>query len=351
VKISQNIMTTNPDIRSIKRDIAEEWFKANGHKTFRFKQLEEWLWKKCVRSFDNMTNFPKNLRTQLAESFSFQTLKTDCISESKDGTFKLLFNLFDGEKTEGVLIPSGNRNTACLSTQAGCQLACNFCATGQYGFKRDLTFTEILDQLAVLNELALAKNGRPVTNIVFMGMGEPLLNYEEVNNAISYIIGEHGLAKSPSRITLSTVGIPEGIRKAADDNAGYHLAISLHAANDRVRSSIIPIAKKYSLAHLSAAIKYFHEKTGSRIIIEYLLLGGVNDLPGDAAELALFCRSFPVKVNLISYNPVPGLNFRRSSEDDTMRFKELLESKNMVVNYRRSRGSDIAAACGQLVGK
>lgn len=340
------------DIRLCKRNLIEEWFINQGEKKFRFKQLEEWLWKKSCRSFNEMSSFPKSLRDKLSENFSFITIKAETISESKDSTVKVLFSLYDNEHIEGVLIPSGKRNTACISTQAGCKLGCKFCATGKNGFKRDLYFVEILDQLSFLNEIALTKTGSKISNIVLMGMGEPLLNYEAVKQAINYITDNNiGLGMSPSRITLSTVGIPEMIKKLGDDYVKFNLAISLHAANDRKRASLIPLANKHSLSELIASLKYFYKKTSSRIIIEYLLIGGINDLPGDAAELAIFCRNFPVKINLISFNPVEGIDYKRSSEEDSMRFKEFLESKNIVVNFRRSRGSDIAAACGQLASK
>lgn len=343
---------TKADIRLSERNHIEEWFVNHSEKKFRFKQLEEWLWKKSCRSFYDISSFPKDLRDKLYENFSFLTIKPDVLSESKDGTAKVLFTLHDNEQVEGVLIPSGKRNTACISTQAGCKLGCKFCATGKMGFKRDLLFVEILDQISILNEYAIKNTGNSLSNIVFMGMGEPLLNYEAVKVAVNYLTdGNIGLGISPSRITLSTAGIPEMIKKLGDDNIKYNLAVSLHAANDKKRSNIIPLAKTYNLSELSKSLKYFYNKTGSRIIIEYLLLGGINDLPGDAAELAIFCRNFPVKINLINFNPIEGLDFKRSNDDDSKRFKDFLESKNMIVNIRRSRGIDIAAACGQLATK
>jgi len=256
--------------------------------------------------------------------------------------------LYDNNKIEGVLIPSGKRNTACISTQVGCKINCTFCATGQLGYKRNLMYTEIYDQVIILNELALQKTGRSLSNIVMMGMGEPLLNYDSVKQAINYITGKVGLGMSPSRLTVSTVGIPEMIVKLADEQIKYNLALSLHSADNNKRKQLIPIAKKYSLNDLIVSLKYFYEHTHNRIIIEYLLLGDINDSTEDAEKLAKFCKNFPVKINLIGYNQVIGLNFKKSSETNIKKFKELLEAKNLIVNYRRSRGDDINAACGQL---
>ncbi len=339
------------DIRLLERNRVEKWLIEQGEQRYRFRQLEEWLWTKGVRSFDEITSFPKCLRDKLSQNFSFISVSTYKIKESKDGTLKSLFSLYDDELVEGVLIISNNRSTACISTQVGCKSGCKFCATGQAGFKRNLHFVEIFDQVTILNKLSVEHTGRPLSNIVFMGMGEPLLNYEAVKESVKYITGKPGLEMSPSRITLSTVGIPEMIKKMGDDNVKYNLAISFHAANDSKRSELIPLAKKYNLKELATAIKYFHKKTNNRITIEYLLLGGVNDLPGDAAELAIFCRNFPVKINLINFNPVKGLDFVNSSKEDTLRFQKILKNKNMIVNIRRSRGIDIDAACGQLAGK
>jgi 23S rRNA (adenine2503-C2)-methyltransferase len=249
---------------------------------------------------------------------------------------------------EGVLIPDEGRTTACISSQAGCALACRFCATGMLGFRRNLSFTEIFDQVVLLNLQSNKYSGKNLSNIVFMGMGEPLMNYEEVLKSIEKITSEDSLGMSPQRITVSSVGIPGMIRKMGDDKVRFHFALSLHAATDAKRDQIIPVNKKYPLRELTDALKYYHAKTNKRFTIEYILFKDFNDGIEDAKELAVFCKSFPVKINLIGYNPVEGSGFLQSTAEKTRAFREFLESKNMVVNVRKSRGKGINAACGQL---
>ena len=252
---------------------------------------------------------------------------------------------------EGVLIPSDGRTTACISCQAGCPLACSFCATGQLGFNRNLSFHEIYDQVVLLNMQSKRLFGSSLTNIVYMGMGEPLLNYDQVLRSVEKITSETGLGISPQRITISSVGIPKMIMKMADDNVKFHFALSLHAANNEKRSRIIPVNKKYPLEELTEALKYYHQKTKKRFTIEYILFNDFNDGIQDARELAVFCKSFPVKINLIEYNSTQNTLFRKSQKARVIAFKEFLETKNLVVNTRKSRGEDIAAACGQLALK
>jgi 23S rRNA (adenine2503-C2)-methyltransferase len=320
-------------------------------KPFRAKQIWEWLWKKGARSFQEMSTLPASLRQTLADEFLFQVISLDTLLKSEDKTMKLGFELMDGQKIEGVLIPSSSRTTACISTQSGCPLGCKFCATGKFGFKRNLSVGEIFDEVMILNDLSITQFQKPLSNIVIMGMGEPFLNYEAVMGAIEKITAPELMGMSPKRITLSTSGLVPEIMRFADANCGVQLAISLHSANQQFRESIMPIAKKYPLADLVKALKYYHEKTSERITLEYLLMEDVNDTLDDARELAAFCKNFPVKINLIQYNEVDGIPYKKPAPEIVSEFGSFLENKNLIVNIRRSRGTDIAAACGQLANK
>jgi 23S rRNA (adenine2503-C2)-methyltransferase len=342
---------TKRDIRSLSLKDLGQFFTDQNEKSFRAKQVYEWLWKKPCRSFEEMSNISKSIRKLLEDNFSFPVLRLEKEFISRDRTRKSVFRLYDGLMVEGVLIPDGTRTTACISSQVGCQLGCTFCATGHFGFKRNLEFTEIFDQVVEINGQSVSHFNVPLSNIVLMGMGEPLMNYEEVKKAISKIVAEEGLAMSPQRITLSTVGIPHMIRKLADDQLKVHLAVSLHAADNVKRSRLVPINKKYPLEELKDALIYYHEKSKKRFTLEYLVFDGINDSIADAHNLAEFCKSFPVKINLIGYNPVTNLEFRKPLPDKVSAFKEFLEKKNMIVNVRKSKGEDIEAACGQLALK
>ncbi|MFH0893316.1 MAG: 23S rRNA (adenine(2503)-C(2))-methyltransferase RlmN [Bacteroidota bacterium] len=339
------------NIKEITGDELQKILSKEGFEAYRIRQVIEWLWKKNAHSFAEMSSLSKALRDKLEELFTLPVLKTAITLESKDKTLKLGFSLPKGEIIEGVLIPAKDRVTACISTQVGCNVGCTFCATATMGYKRNLTFYEIYDQVALLNKLSEEKYKKKLSNIVIMGMGEPLLNYEAVMQALRMVTDPDLLAFSPQRITLSSVGIPKMIQKLAEEKLRIQLAISLHSANDGKRDKIVPLNKKYPLQEISKALVKYHEKTNARIIIEYLLLKGFNDSKADAQELAVFCKSFPVKVNLIAFNAVPGCGYSRS-EDVTMNaFKDVLEKKNMIVQMRRSRGTDIAAACGQLAAR
>jgi 23S rRNA (adenine2503-C2)-methyltransferase len=339
------------DIRSLSLEDITNFFLENNEKSFRAQQVYEWLWKKSCRSFEEMTNLSRESRQLLEQRFLFPVLTVEKQFTGADGTVKSLFRLHDGQHIEGVLIPEASRTTACISSQAGCPLACSFCATGYLGFKRNLKFTEIFDQVTEINRQSLSNHGIPLSNVVFMGMGEPLLNYEEVTKAIEKITSADGLGMSPQRITVSSVGIPAMIRRLADDNIKFQFAISLHTADNAKRTKIIPVNKKYPLDDITDALKYFHLKTKKRVTIEYLIFREFNDSLKDASDLAAFCRSFPVKINLIEYNPVAGSGYRKPDPARVAAFKEFLEKRNMVVNTRKSRGGDINAACGQLAAK
>ena len=327
------------------------FFSENGQKEFRAKQVHEWLWKRGARSFNEMTNLSKELRQLLEATFSIPAMKTEHFQQSADDTLKFAFRLHDEHFIEGVLIPSRERTTACISSQVGCPLNCQFCATAKLGWVRNLEYHEIFDQVFIINKWSEKEFGKPLSNVVLMGMGEPLLNYDNVKKAISLITGDQGMGMSPSRITLSTVGLVDGIKKMADDKVKFKLAVSLHTAIEEKRNKIIPANKSNPLHQLKEALRYFHRMTDSRITFEYLLLKNINDSLKDAEELAKFCRIVPCKVNLIEYNEVEELDFKRASKERTHEFLKFLESKNMVVNLRQSRGHDIDAACGQLANK
>ena len=339
------------DIRELKLAELEDFFKGIDEKSFRAKQVYDWLWKKHVTDFDQMTNLSHSLRDQLSQNFYFRALQLITTQVSSDGTRKYGFKTSDNLIIEGVLIPSGVRATACISSQAGCALKCLFCATGKIEFRRDLTTGEMFDQVAAIEKTAKEINDNKLSNIVLMGMGEPLLNYDNVLKAIERISSDDGLGYSPSRITISTAGIVKMIRKLADDGIKCNLAVSLHTADNFKRDQIMPLNKSNPLDELSGAIKYFHQKTGTRISYEYLLLKDFNDTHKDARQFAEFCKISPCKINLIEYNEVTGSPFKRSDPERTRSFKEFLESRNLVVNLRKSRGADIDAACGQLAGK
>ena len=339
------------NIRETDISVLETFFVGIGEKSFRAKQVHEWLWKKGARSFDDMTNLSKPIREKLKLKFVILPAEIVTKQTSKDNVIKVLFRLPDNEHVEGVLIPSKERVTACISSQAGCKLGCTFCATGTAGFTRDLSCPEIYDQVYLLNELAMSQYGHHLSNIVLMGMGEPLLNYDNVLQAINIITSEKGLGFSPKRITLSTVGISNKIKRLADEKVKFNLAVSLHSANQKKREKFVPVAKANPLPLLMNALQYFNEKTATRVTFEYMLMHDVNDRLEDAKELAEYCKGIPCKVNLIEYNPVKNKPYGKSKPDDTAAFKTFLEQRNMIVNIRSSRGTDIAAACGQLAGK
>ncbi len=340
-----------PDIRQYSaaqlQSLMQEW----GEKPFRGKQIYEWLWAKGVRSFPAMSNLSKTLRDQLDAQFGIYPVTTMQEFQSKDGTVKLGFQLHDGHFVEGVLIPSKGRYTACISSQVGCSLSCKFCATGTIDLKRNIKAGEIYDQAYLINEACKRIYGAPLTNIVYMGMGEPLLNFKEVTNSIRLITSEQGMGLSPKRITVSTVGIAKMIKKLADEQLRINFALSLHVANEEKRQQVMPITLSNTIPDLKAAVQYFYEQTGVAVTYEYTLLRGFNDGLEDARELAAFCKATPCKINLIEYNPVETSEFGRAGEDRAEAFMAHLSGKGLTVSLRRSRGEDIDAACGQLANK
>ena len=337
------------------RNLSFEQLKAEmlaaGEPAFRAKQVYEWIWKKAARSFDAMGNIPKTTREWLSEKFSLQIVTTAEAQYSSDRTIKSSFQLYDNNLVEGVLIPTRERVTACVSSQVGCSLTCSFCATGYMDRKRNLESFEIYDQVVLIRDQAQEKYGQALTNIVYMGMGEPLLNYANVLKSIEQITSPEGLGMSPRRITVSTAGIAKMIQKLGDDQVKFNLALSLHAANDTKRNQIMPINESNTLQALKAALLYFFEKTGNEITLEYIVFNKFNDTLEDARELYEFAKGIPCKINLIEYNPIAQSSFVNAEADAIAKFSAFLESKRMIVNIRRSRGRDIDAACGQLAGK
>jgi len=345
--------TLKKDIRQLTKAELREWMLGMGEPQFRAKQIHEWLWKKGAGSFAEMTNLSKALRAKLAEQFVINAIQTDKEQHSSDGTIKSRFRLHDGHLIESVLIPvpADERYTVCVSSQIGCSLSCTFCATGRMRRIRNLEAGEIYDQVARVNQQCEATFGHPLTNVVYMGMGEPLLAYRNVLDSIHYLTSEEGLNMSPKRITVSTAGIAKMIRRLADDRVKFNLALSLHAADDAKRNEIMPINEQNNLSALMEALEYFHHQTRNRISYEYIAFQDFNDRLEDAANLARLCRRFPVRINIIEYNPIDGAPFRKATEHRIDDFAEYLRRRDVMVTVRRSRGRDIDAACGQLANK
>lgn len=322
-----------------------EW----GEPKFRAKQVEEWIWKKFVGSIDEMTNLSKSLREKLAQEFFIPKVKTHHSQFSSDGTIKNRLQLHDGYFVESVLIPTDKRMTVCVSSQVGCSLSCKFCATGYLPRKRNMDFDEIVDEVVLVNDQAVKQYGKGLTNIVFMGMGEPLLNYKNVLKAIEKISSPDSLGMSPKRITVSTAGVSKMIRQLGDDKVRFKLAVSLHAADDLKRNEIMPINETNNLKGLIEALNYFYKQTGNEITFEYILFKDFNDSVEDADNLVKIYRQVPADlVNIIEYNPIDAASFEKPEDDKVQAFMKYLESKRVNARLRRSRGKDIDAACGQL---
>lgn len=344
---------TKKDIRSLHFSELELWVVENGIQKYRAGQIYEWLWKKSVSSFEEMTNLSKKIRETLNNEFSLQIIQVDTVQKSFDGTIKTRFRLKDGNYIEAVLIPveKDNRFTVCVSSQVGCSLSCKFCATGMMKRMRNLDASEIYDQYVIVNQQCLEHFGHPLSNVVYMGMGEPLLNYRQVIRSIELLTGENSLNIAARRITISTAGIAKMIMKLADDQSKCNLALSLHAADDEKRNEIMPINEQNNLEALTEALKYYYHKTGNRISFEYITFKDFNDGLSDAKHLAALCAHFPCRINIIEYNPIEGLPYVKSSDDAIDKFMQYLLTKKLRVTLRRSRGKDIDAACGQLANK
>ena len=344
------------DIRTLDSKELHDEVVAMGEKPFRAKQLEDWVWSKSAGSFEEMTSLSKTFREKLAEKFRLKRIEISEQQISRDGTVKCAFKV-DTVKSgdlniiEGVLIPTKSRTTACISSQVGCSLACDFCATGRLKLMKNLTAAEMYDQVEMIATIARERERSNLSNIVYMGMGEPLLNYKHVLESVKRICGTPGLGMSPRRITISTAGIAKAIKRLGDDEVKFNLALSLHAANDKKRSEIMAINDSNNLESLAEALIYFHEKTGSRVTFEYIIFRDFNDCIEDAQELAVFCKNVPCKINIIEYNPIDDGRFQQADPAKVDAFRDFLEERNLIVNVRRSRGKDIDAACGQLANK
>jgi len=339
------------DIRALTKDQLRDFFVANGDKAFRGNQVYEWLWQKSAHSFEAMTNISKETREMLEKNFVINHIKVDQMQRSSDGTIKNAVQLYDGLIVESVLIPTATRTTACVSSQVGCSLDCKFCATSRLKRMRNLNPDEIYDQVVAIDNESRLYFDKPLSNIVFMGMGEPLMNYKNVLQSIEKITSKEGLGMSPKRITVSTSGVPKMIKKMADEEVKFNLAVSLHSAIDEVRTSIMPFNKNFPLKDLREALQYWYSKTKNRITYEYVVWEGINDTQADVDALVNFCRFAPSKVNIIEYNPIDDGAFQQASNNAIDMYQKTLEANNITVTVRRSRGKDIDAACGQLANK
>ena len=339
------------DIRALSKEQLRDFFVAHQDKAFRGNQVYEWLWSKGAHSFDDMTNVSKETRLMLEDNFVINHIKVDTMQRSSDGTVKNAVRLHDGLVVESVLIPTDTRTTACVSSQVGCSLDCSFCATARLKRMRNLEPGEIYDQVIAIDKESRLYYNHPLSNIVFMGMGEPLMNYNNVLKAISMITSNEGLGMSPKRITLSTSGVPKMIKKLADDEVKFKLAVSLHSAIDEIRSRIMPFSANFPLSELRESLEYWYSKTKSKITYEYVVWKGINDNKESVDALVKFCKYVPCKVNLIEYNPIDDGEFQQASDESINAYINALTANDIVAKVRRSRGKDIDAACGQLANK
>lgn len=339
------------DIRALSKAELRKFFVSIDDKAFRGNQVYEWLWSKGAHDFETMTNISKETREMLEANFVINHIKVDKMQKSADGTIKNAVKLHDGLTVESVLIPTYSRTTACVSSQVGCSLNCKFCATAKLKRMRNLNPDEIYDQVVAIDQESRLYNDRPLSNIVFMGMGEPLMNYKNVLKSVEKITSPEGLNMSPKRITISTSGVPKMIKKLADDQVKFNLAVSLHSAIDEVRTQIMPFNATFPLVDLKESLIYWYEKTKKRVTYEYLIWEGINDRREDIDALVEFCQIIPCKINIIEYNPIDDGMFQQADASVTNRYQDALEKNGITVTVRRSRGKDIDAACGQLANK
>lgn len=339
------------DIRQLTLPQLQTAFEQIGEPKFRAKQVYEWLWKKSAHSIDEMTNLSKELRSKLSKQFKLVAVEENIVQKSTDGTVKLGMRLHDNRLIEGVMIPEEDRSTGCVSSQVGCSLSCTFCATGFLKRERNLEAAEIYDQVVLLNKHAIEHNGKPLTNIVYMGMGEPLLNYDNVMQSIRYITSPDGLGMAQKRITVSTSGISRGIVRMADEGMKFNIALSLHAATNQKREKIMDINYSNPLEEVIRSLNYFYDKTGNKVTFEYILFDGFNDSLEDAEHLISLYHQVPAFINVIEYNNVEGVTLKKAKRENRDAFVSYLRNRNISVAVRRSRGKDIDAACGQLANK
>lgn len=344
-------MEAKPDFRSLRREEVRAHFAAWAEPAYRADQVYDWLWSKGAQSFEEMSNLPKALRIKLTEEFEFRPQRIESVQRSTDGTIKNAVRLHDGLVVESVLIPTEKRITACVSSQVGCAMGCAFCATARLKRMRNLEPDEIYDQVRAIDEQGKSEFGRPLTNIVFMGMGEPLMNYKNTIEAIDRITSPKGLGMSPKRITLSTVGLPKMIRKLADDRVKFNLAVSLHSARDEVRAKIMPVNDVAPIDELRSSLEYWYAATKRKVTFEYVVWRDINDQPEDIRALVELAKRVPCKVNLIEYNSIGDERFRQASPEVLQYYVDALARISVMAKVRHSRGKDIDAACGQLANK
>lgn len=345
------MVSEKKDIRALSKEELRSFFESIGDKAFRGTQVYDWLWNKGVHSFDAMTNLSKETRKHLDENFAINHIQVDHLQKSSDGTIKNAVKLHDDLVVESVLIPTKSRTTACVSSQVGCSLDCTFCATARLKRMRNLNPDEIYDQVVAIDKESRLYHNKPLSNIVFMGMGEPLMNYKNVLEAIDKITSDDGLGMSPKRITVSTSGVPKMIKKLADDAVKFNLAVSLHSAIQSTREQIMPFAKSFTLSDLRESLEYWYNKTKRKITYEYIVWKDINDTWEDIEALVTFCQYVPCKVNIIEYNPIDDGHFQQADADVIEDYIQALEAAHVPVTVRRSRGKDIDAACGQLANK
>ena len=341
----------NDDIRSISFDKLNNFIQKNNFPSYRSNQIFNWINKSTLRSFDDITNIPKSLVKLLKENFVINITNIFSKQVSNDSTIKFAIKLHDNLVVEAVLIPSGKRVTACVSSQVGCSLDCEFCATSKLLRMRNLHSYEIFDQIMILNSQSLKNYSLPISNIVFMGMGEPLLNYKNVIESIKLITSEHGIKISNKKITLSTSGISKMIIKMSDDNIKFNLAVSLHSAVEETRNIIMPFSKSFPLDKLINSLDYWYKKTKRKVTFEYLIWKGINDDLEHIEALVKICKRIPSKVNLIEYNSIDSPTFKKADDFWVDNYLKILKKNKIPVSLRRSRGKDINAACGQLANK
>lgn len=345
------MVSNKKDIRALSKEELRKFFESIGDKAFRGSQVYEWLWSKGSHTFDEMTNLSKETRTHLNDNFVINHIKVDQMQKSNDGTIKNAVKLHDDLIVESVLIPTKKRTTACVSSQVGCSLDCKFCATARLKRMRNLNPDEIYDQVVAIDRESKLYHDKPLSNIVFMGMGEPLMNYKNVLASIDKITSDEGLGMSPKRITVSTSGVPKMIKKLADDEVKFNLAVSLHSAIQETREQIMPFAKNFTLEDLRESLEYWYSKTKRKITYEYIVWKGINDNWRDIEALITFCKYVPCKINIIEYNPIDDGEFQQSAQNVIQDYIDALEDEHIPVTVRRSRGKDIDAACGQLANK
>jgi 23S rRNA (adenine2503-C2)-methyltransferase len=345
---------SNTNLLGLDRAGLESFFESIGEKKFRATQVMKWIHQMGVTDFQQMNNLSKDLRNRLSETSCIQNLQVAKDLISKDGTRKWLLQLQDGNNIETVFIPEDDRGTLCVSSQVGCALDCSFCSTGRQGFNRNLSAAEIISQVWLASQLLdeEKKPGRKITNVVMMGMGEPLLNFDNTITAVRIMMDDFAYGLSKRRVTVSTAGVVPAMDRLGD-TLDMRLAVSLHATNDELRNELVPVNKKYPLKELLAACRRFIDKqnTRSRITFEYVMLDGVNDKPEHARELIRLLKGIPTLMNLIPFNPFEGSGYSTSSKNAVTRFREILHASGMTTVVRRTRGDDIDAACGQLAGR